>query len=667
MFHFPLHGRVMAQAFNDLSGQPEEIRQAVEYCAQRGYMEGFPDGGFHPDEALTRLDCARALVCVFGHAGEGADPSIRFTDLPDSHPGFIWANLAVKHGLMDRLPDGTFQPSQGATFERVAIGVAAGTGMNDVAGNVDALTGGRPPYGGAVAVFMGLRCKYRYSRVWPGQALPRGEMAYALYRLDHMESWRKWYLRDTLSPSRCTVPHASEGQLQALGYGFERLGCPYVYGGERESEGGFGCSGFVYNTRCIRMGYPMKRVADDQARDERYLFVARAALQSGDAVFFYEEAGGGADGRIGHAGMYVGNGMFIHSTGSAGGVSLDCLDNNDYWRTHFAWGRRVVGGPYNDRFDTWLLLYNPGPGEQRVDVRFMRFGRAPDTGAEGEWIATRPAFWGAVACGAGMVVWLTRAGLPLGPALLLLAACLLFLLVAVRVVCQGGITYFTLTAAPLDGLTAFFGSRPFTAAGLAVAAVVQKVLFLDLREALMPALLHARKVSDGVRHPRRVAAAVALCLALGAAASLAAMLAVAYKYGIRDLSMDWALRTNLALYEDVARLVASPAEPGRFVLAFVAAGAAVMLVLVFGYHRFYWWPIHPIGYLTAYSSAMAILWFSFFVGWLANALCLRYAGLSGYRDVRLFFVGLIVGDFFMAGNWALYGLFSHASYLVLPE
>ncbi len=369
----------MAQAFNDLSGQPEEIRQAVEYCAQRGYMEGFPDGGFHPDEALTRLDCARALVCVFGHAGEGADPSIRFTDLPDSHPGFIWANLAVKHGLMDRLPDGTFQPSQGATFERVAIGVAAGTGMNDVAGNVDALTGGRPPYGGAVAVFMGLRCKYRYSRVWPGQALPRGEMAYALYRLDHMESWRKWYLRDTLSPSRCTVPHASEGQLQALGYGFERLGCPYVYGGERESEGGFDCSGFVYNTLCIRMGYPMKRVADDQARDERYLFVARAALQPGDAVFFYEEAGGGADGRIGHAGMYVGNGIFIHSTGSAGGVSLDCLDNNDYWRTHFAWGRRVVGGPYNDRFDTWLLLYNPGPGEQRVDVRFMRFGRAPDT------------------------------------------------------------------------------------------------------------------------------------------------------------------------------------------------------------------------------------------------------------------------------------------------
>ncbi|MDI6874021.1 NlpC/P60 family protein [Candidatus Solincola sp.] len=380
LFLFPMApGKALAQAFNDLSGQPAEIRQAIEYSVQMGYMQGFPDGGFHPNDALTRLDCAKALVRVFGHAGESADPGITFTDLAESHPDFIWANLAVKHGLMDRLPDGSFQPSQGVVFERVAIGVTAGMGLNDVAANVNALTGGYPYYGGAMAVFMDLHCKYRYSRVWPGQAYPRGEMAYTLYRLDHMESWRPWYVRDSFSPSRCAVPLASEEQLQAIRYGFERLGCPYVYGGERESEGGFDCSGFVYNTLSIRMGYPMMRVADDQARDNRYLFVSREALQPGDAIFFYESAGDNPDGYIGHAGMYVGNGIFIHSTGSNGGVSFDCLDNNDYWRTHFAWGRRVVGGPYNDRFDTWLLLYNPGEGTQPVNVRFMRSGRAPET------------------------------------------------------------------------------------------------------------------------------------------------------------------------------------------------------------------------------------------------------------------------------------------------
>jgi hypothetical protein len=207
-------GKALAQAFNDLSGQPAEIRQAIEYSVQMGYMQGFPDGGFHPNDALTRLDCAKALVRVFGHAGESADPGITFTDLAESHPDFIWANLAVKHGLMDRLPDGSFQPSQGVVFERVAIGVTAGMGLNDVAANVNALTGGYPYYGGAMAVFMDLHCKYRYSRVWPGQAYPRGEMAYTLYRLDHMESWRPWYVRDSFSPSRCAVPLAPRSSFR---------------------------------------------------------------------------------------------------------------------------------------------------------------------------------------------------------------------------------------------------------------------------------------------------------------------------------------------------------------------------------------------------------------------------------------------------------------------
>ena len=102
-------------------------------------------------------------------------------------------------------------------------------------------------------------------------------------------------------------------------------------------------------------------------------------------------------------------------------------------------------------------------------------------------------------------------------------------------------------------------------------------------------------------------------------------------------------------------------------IALALAGALVMLILVICYHRFYWWPIHPIGYLTAYSSAMRILWFSFFVGWVCNALCMRYGGVVLYKRLRLFFVGLIIGDFLMGGIWAVAGLFSDSSYLVLPD
>lgn len=92
-----------------------------------------------------------------------------------------------------------------------------------------------------------------------------------------------------------------------------------------------------------------------------------------------------------------------------------------------------------------------------------------------------------------------------------------------------------------------------------------------------------------------------------------------------------------------------------------------MLLLVVCYHRLYWWPIHPIGYLTAYSSAMRILWVSFFIGWACNALCMRYGGIHLFRKLQFFFIGLIIGDFLMGGGWAIVGLFTGTSYQVLPN
>ncbi len=312
-------------------------------------------------------------------------------------------------------------------------------------------------------------------------------------------------------------------------------------------------------------------------------------------------------------------------------------------------------------FLAWLARFH------FLDIFLKAFGRRRDEDPPTEWITSRAAFWGFAAGSIALVGWCHRYGLPIAAAVLVLVAFFVFTLVAVRIICQGGITYFTLTAAPLDALTAFFGSRFLTPVGLVVAAVTQKVLFLDLREALMPALLHARKVTDGIRNNHRVALAIGLVLVAGVGASFAAMLAVAYKFGVRELEMEWATRTTVAVYENIYSLLESPAEPRDWVLIFIACGAVVMLALVVCYHRFYWWPIHPIGYLTAYSSAMWTLWFSFFVGWACNALCMRYGGTALFKNLRFFFIGLIIGDFFMAGGWAIYGLFSYASYAVLPD
>ncbi len=295
------------------------------------------------------------------------------------------------------------------------------------------------------------------------------------------------------------------------------------------------------------------------------------------------------------------------------------------------------------------------------------FGLERDENLEQEWISTRLAFWGAVGGGFAIVIWCSYFGIPFLFSFVVVGAFFLFTLVATRVICQGGIAYFTLTAAPLDGVIAFFGTRYFTSVGLVVAAVVQKMLFVDLRESLMPSLLHARKVTDKTSNNHRIFFFIMLTLMAGIIVSFLAMLALCYKYGVRELELDWATQTTVAVYDNVYSLIEMPIETSKWVTIFTLAGAFVMLILVICYHRFYWWPIHPIGYLTAYSSAMRILWFSFFVGWLCNALCMRYGGVGLFKKLRNFFIGLIIGDFLMAGSWAIYGLFSYSSYLVLPN
>jgi len=287
--------------------------------------------------------------------------------------------------------------------------------------------------------------------------------------------------------------------------------------------------------------------------------------------------------------------------------------------------------------------------------------------ANTEWFSIRLSFWIAVAGMAGITGWAIFYGMRPMTAILMVAAFFMITLVASRVICQGGIGYFTLTAAPIDGLLILFGPVLFSQIGLLIAAVSQKVMFVDLRESLMPALLHTRQLHHHMRNRRLLLFGIGATLVVAVTISFCAMLALCYKYGIRELPLEWATRTSLGVYENVIRLNDSGVEAGSWVKIFSGAGAVVMFVLVFCYNRFYWWPIHPLGYLTSYSSAMRILWFSFFLGWLCNMLCMRYGGVVMFKKLRLFFIGLIIGDLFMGGTWAIVGMFTEGGYQVLPN
>ncbi|MBU1231285.1 MAG: hypothetical protein KKD01_02955 [Proteobacteria bacterium] len=284
-----------------------------------------------------------------------------------------------------------------------------------------------------------------------------------------------------------------------------------------------------------------------------------------------------------------------------------------------------------------------------------------------EWFDVRLSFWGSIFCFGALLFWATWLGMSLTTAFFFLCVAFMIMLVATRIICQGGLAYFTLPAAPMDVLLATGGTKLFSGVNGLICGMAQKALFVDLRESLMPSLLHARKLSHGSSTGLLIFSGLFFTILASLVASILAMMTLYYRYGIRELQMEWASRTTVTVFENVHRLLTAPTETGSWITFFAITGAVIMLILVICYHRFYWWPIHPLGYLTAYSSAMRILWVSFFVGWACNALCMRYGGVSLFKKVQFFFIGLIIGDFLMGGGWAIVGLFTDSGYQVLPD
>ncbi len=284
-----------------------------------------------------------------------------------------------------------------------------------------------------------------------------------------------------------------------------------------------------------------------------------------------------------------------------------------------------------------------------------------------EWFDVRISFWGAAIGFILIIYWYIRLGMAPTTAVLVVGAFFMIMLVATRIICQGGLAYFTLTAAPTDGLIALFGAKMFAGVSGLLAGISQKVLFVDLGESLMPSLLHGRHLHQNQKPALLLFTGLALTIVASMTASILAMMTLCYRYGMRELQLDWATRTTTTVYENIFRLVSTETTTGSWIFIFAIVGALVMLALVVCYHRLYWWPIHPIGYLTAYSSAMRILWVSFFIGWACNALCMRYGGITLFKKLQYFFIGLIIGDFLMGGGWALVGLFTDISYQVLPD
>ncbi|MBA4243061.1 MAG: peptidase P60 [Pseudomonas sp.] len=129
------------------------------------------------------------------------------------------------------------------------------------------------------------------------------------------------------------MPQLADSLLEL---GRSLIGTRYRYGGT-SVQSGFDCSGFV--------GYVFREeIGLELPRSTRELInldapkVARADLEPGDLILFNDRGRG----RVSHAGIYLGDDQFIHSSSSrSGGVRIDSLDDS-YWNRSYLQAKRVL-------------------------------------------------------------------------------------------------------------------------------------------------------------------------------------------------------------------------------------------------------------------------------------------------------------------------------------
>ena len=291
--------------------------------------------GFRPDDPLTREELHAAIVALGKQHRPPTDPT-RIVTMRE-----LDAQLVAAAGLLP-----------GARTIRLAAR-DAGLEPIDMLGTE------------TVARLLGLRVNHPQGSEElersPKQPASRAEAAYSLAKLSLLDDGRITAIQDLVT--RFSVPTLTELQRDVLARALRFVGSPYVFAGMSEQTqklwsatapgntvtvpGGFDCSGFVWRVyklepypdapalAAVLRGRTTYAMSGEVPKAER---IDRASIEPGDVLFFGSRGPSSKPSEIGHMGIYVGNGWFVHS--SSGGVTLQPLQG--WYATTLAWARRPL-------------------------------------------------------------------------------------------------------------------------------------------------------------------------------------------------------------------------------------------------------------------------------------------------------------------------------------
>lgn len=172
--------------------------------------------------------------------------------------------------------------------------------------------------------------------------LPKGDIAYVPVK--DIKPLDKWL--DSRNPTPENI----------INTGKQFLGFPYLWAGT--SIKGLDCSGFVKTSHFLN-GIILRRDASQQAKIGEEIDITNGIenLKKGDILFFGRKATADKPARVTHVGMYIGDGIFIHS---ATFVKINSLvpGTENYYDGTMVCARRITG-MQDTIFGLWSIANHP--------------------------------------------------------------------------------------------------------------------------------------------------------------------------------------------------------------------------------------------------------------------------------------------------------------------
>ena len=108
----------------------EDYQEAVETLMALGVVNGYPDGTYKPEKAVTRAEMTKLLVEAQGYGELAMGAKASFTDA-QGHWAEAYIGFAASMDIVNGYPDGTFKPDAVMTMDEALTMVVRALGYTD--------------------------------------------------------------------------------------------------------------------------------------------------------------------------------------------------------------------------------------------------------------------------------------------------------------------------------------------------------------------------------------------------------------------------------------------------------------------------------------------------------------------------------------------------------